>query len=399
MNYHLLDTLVCPQCIADLDIDVMQTKAHAVNTSSTTPCRLVCKRFNCLPLHEINSEKECYECSNIDIVEGILTCTACKATYPVINGIPRMQPPQLRSILFEHYSDFFNKYESLLPDWKIPDKTLSGQDKWKEKTLRSFGYEWTTFSNMLEEYSRAYWEYFNGKTPDFFKDKIVLDAGCGTGRHAHFTSDHCRELIGVDLSMAVEVARKNTLHNSNVNIVQADIYTLPFRENTFDFVYSIGVIHHLPRPYDAFRNLCKYVKNGGAIRTYLYKTMDDEPWHKRFLILFHHAIRSITTKFPLRFVMTLSFIAGVLFTIAFVWPYKIIRKIPGLNGFAEHIPFKVYANYPFRVIFNDQFDRFATPIENRYTKEEVLDWYNKNHLENISISKYYGWLTEGTKPK
>ena len=98
--------------------------------------------------------------------------------------------------------------------------------------------------------------------PAFFKDKLVLDAGCGIGRHAFFAAAYgAKEVIGIDLSDAVDTAFENVGHLPNAHIVQADIYDPPFRRATaggdFDFIYSIGVLHHLPDPESGLRSLVR----------------------------------------------------------------------------------------------------------------------------------------------
>jgi hypothetical protein len=58
---------------------------------------------------------------------------------------------------------------------------------------------------------------------------------------------------------------------------------------------------------------------------------------------------------------------------------------------------KQYADYPFRVCVNDQFDRFSAPIENRYTREEVEGWLKRAGLEEITVHPNFGWVGSGRK--
>ncbi len=82
----------------------------------------------------------------------------------------------------------------------------------------------------------------------------------------------------------------------------------------------------------------------------------------------------------------------------FVWPYRLLKNIPGLKLLAEKLPMKQYASFPFRVCVNDQLDRFSAPIENRYTRKEVEDWLRRGQLEEIEINPSYGWVATGRKP-
>jgi len=81
----------------------------------------------------------------------------------------------------------------------------------------------------------------------------------------------------------------------------------------------------------------------------------------------------------------------------FVWPYRILKQVPGMSGFAENIPMKQYAKFPFRVCVNDQLDRFSAPIENRYTRADVEDWLRRAGLESRMVGENYGWIGTGRK--
>ena len=97
-----------------------------------------------------------------------------------------------------------------------------------------------------------------------FQGKVVLEGGCGKGRHTQLAANWgAREVIGVDLSDAVETAFAATRQLENAHIVQADIYHLPLAR-VFDYAFSIGVLHHLPDPRAGFRSLASKVRAGGT---------------------------------------------------------------------------------------------------------------------------------------
>jgi len=180
-------------------------------------------------------------------------------------------------------------------------------------------------------------------------------------------------------------------------VVQADLYRPPFAQESFDFIYSIGVLHHLPDPEGAFHNLLRYLKPGGEIQIYLYWQPERQPI-KRALLALVSAGRKITTRLPHQAVYALAFPAAVAAFGWFVWPYRILKKIPGLKSLAEKLPMKQYANFPFRVCVNDQLDRFSAPIENRYTRQQVADWLKRAQLENAEVNAAFGWVGTGRKP-
>ena len=157
------------------------------------------------------------------------------------------------------------------------------------------------------------------------------------------------------------------------------------------------MLHHLPDPEAAFQNLLRYLKPGGEIQIYLYWSPEGQPI-KRALLATVSAMRKLTTRLPHRAVYGLAFPAALAAFTFFVWPYRLMKKVPGLRGLAEKMPMKQYAGFPFRVCINDQLDRFSAPIENRYTRKEVEEWLRRGNLQDSQVAPSYGWVATGRKP-
>jgi SAM-dependent methyltransferase len=276
------------------------------------------------------------------------------------------------------------------------DGASTNVDDQQVRTALSFGYEWTRFPEMYAEWEQNFLAYMHPHGPDFFRGKKILDAGCGNGRFAHYAAKYGAEVWAIDLGPAVEVARKNTKNSAGVQVVQADLHHPPFAYESFDFIYSLGVLHHLPDPESAFHNLLRYLKPEGEVQIYLYWRPEHQPI-KQVLLSLVSGIRKITSRLPHAVVYLLAYPAALAAFLFFVFPYRILTSIPGLGSIAARLPMKQYASLPFRVCVNDQLDRFSAPIENRYTRQEVHDWLNRANLENAQISGSYGWVGTGTK--
>jgi SAM-dependent methyltransferase len=107
--------------------------------------------------------------------------------------------------------------------------------------------------------------------PNFFRNKLVLDIGVGVGRHAEYFCKAGAHFIGIDLSESVVQAEANLREYDNGIVCQADLFNLPFNEGVFDFVYSIGVLHHTPSWQEAVKKLSLLPKrNSGIFSVWLY---------------------------------------------------------------------------------------------------------------------------------
>ncbi|HKS27243.1 MAG TPA: methyltransferase domain-containing protein [Pyrinomonadaceae bacterium] len=369
MRKNLLELIVCPVCAGALSLESFD--AQSVSSADETE-------------------------------SGLLRC-ACGASYPIIGGIPRLLPADLQSMLWEMHPEFYSEHGKHLPEDALPQEVLSKNagetDKAltkQKETARSFGYEWQAFSEILpEDYEKNFLWYFERFSPADFRGKRVLDAGCGTGRHTYYVSKTAREVIAMDLSQAIEVAARNNRAHTNAHFVQADIYRPPFRPGTFDFIYSLGVLHHLPEPEKGFRSLLKLLRKGGFMNIYLYWNLEGEAAWRRALLGVVTAARRVTTRMPHNLLKKVSWLIAAGFEVAFVTPARVLGRFSSTSGLADRVPLGHYRKYSFRVLHTDQFDRFSAPIENRYSSAEVAEWFERAGLVDVKILGGQGWRASG----
>jgi SAM-dependent methyltransferase len=300
-----------------------------------------------------------------DVETGELVCPGCGRRWPIRDGVPRLVPPDLV--------------------------------EQQRKTASAFGWQWQHFAEMHGAFEAQFLDWLQPIGPAFFPGKRVLDAGCGTGRHAYFAASYgAREVVALDLSDAVETARRNLSQFENVDVVQGDLLRPPFRtaaaEGGFDFVYSIGVLHHLPDPYEGFRTLLRYVRPGGTIAVWVYGYENNG-----FVRNVVEPLRKVSTKMPPPLLRTLAWPLAVAFHGAAKGVYR------PLNGTAagRSLPLNEYlssvADFSFRQNYGIVFDQLVAPTAAYIKGPELERWFYENGLEDVHVSHRHGnsWRGRG----
>jgi ubiquinone/menaquinone biosynthesis C-methylase UbiE/uncharacterized protein YbaR (Trm112 family) len=318
--------------------------------------------------------------------DGLLQCEGCGERYPLIAGTARMLPPEMRSRLWVDYplSSDALQYE--------PSPSPSGHsDDVKQRTADSFAYEWQRFGALRDQWRKNFIDYMQPHPLESFSGRLLLDVGTGSGRHAFYAAEQGARVVAVDLGRSIDVARGNL--PANALTVQADAERLPFEPGTFDFVMSVGVLHHLPDPQRALERIAPMARPGGHVHVYLY-WVPEQRWHVAVLRLVT-AVRRITVRLPHRLLHALCVPLAAVLALTVVWPYRILRRIPRLRGVANALPLKTYADYPFGVLVNDQFDRFSAPLERRYTGSEAAEMLQLAGLADVTVLANHGWVVDG----
>jgi SAM-dependent methyltransferase len=239
----------------------------------------------------------------------------------VIREIPRLLPESTAGALLVQHPAYFDGHPEMRPVVAEHPADLSG------RTLRAFGDEWQRFPELLAVHEQIFHWYFEGPTPIRWPRLRVLDAGCGMGRWLHFARRGGAEIVGMDVSPAIDVAARR--EEEGVDFVQADLREPPFPPESFDLVYSLGVLHHLEDPVVGVRALARLVRPGGELRFYVYRTLEEEEvaW-KRGLSAAIGALRRVTTRLPYWAVHAVALGVAVVATVLFLWPRRLLRRWP-----------------------------------------------------------------------
>lgn len=295
-------------------------------------------------------------------MEGTLTCS-CR-TWPVTGGVPRFV------------------------------STHVDPENWK--TASRFGEEWNDFSMLTNEYAAQFLSWIAPVTREQFPGKIVLDMGCGKGRHvieAHRFG--ATEVIGVDLSHAVDAAFKNVGRLPGVHIIQADIARLPLRP-VFDYAYSVGVLHHTPNPHASFDRMVEKVKPGGTVSAWVYGR-EGNGW----IIYGINPLRALTSRLPLMVTKTIAFFFACILQAALVVFYRPAKQRPWLKRLLPNAEYLCsISGYTFQENFSIVYDHLLPGIAHYIRQEELASWFHHAGLQDVVITRRYNnsWRGFGRKP-
>jgi SAM-dependent methyltransferase len=293
-------------------------------------------RFLVCPSCKDELELQVRETDGPEILEGSLRSPACGREYPILRGVPRFVDS--------------GEYAS------------------------SFGFQWNQFRSVQLDSSNGRRESeqemaaTTGWTERDYRGRLILDAGVGAGRYADVVSAKGGEVVGVDLTIAVDAAYANIGRREGVHIIQADIFAMPFRDATFDIAYSIGVLHHTPDTRAAFARVARTVKPGGSLAVYLYGGYG-------FAHRFPDAIRKVTTRLPSRVTHALAAVAVPLY-----YPYR----VPGL-GKLLHLVFPISLHPDWRWRWLNTFDWYSPRYQWKLLYPEVFRWFRENGFHEVEI--------------
>lgn len=303
------------------------------------------------------------------VTEGILVCWGCHARYPIRGGIPRfpIAGASAVSAVTRHTSHVYQF------TWERFGRR-SAEKAWEKDSAR--------FSSLIPQTLTA------------GSDRVGLDAGCGAGLDLANMARGGAEIIGIDVSTGVDVARDLLRDHPNLHFVQGDLNAPPFRAGCFDFIYSFGVLHHLADTRAGFANLARLLKPGASLITYLYERFDDRSRLERAALWMVGIFRRATIRVPAGVLYALCWVAVPLIWLTCSVPARLLQKrVPTV---AARIPFRHTLRWT--VLVSDLFDRFSPPVERRFTEDEVRRLYAAAGLRDVEVCRYRGWVSWGRAP-
>jgi SAM-dependent methyltransferase len=205
------------------------------------------------------------------------------------------------------------------------------------------------------------------------------------------------KIISLDISKGACKTRELTCGLGNVWVIRGSALNIPVSDNTLDFAYSFGVLHHTTDPERGIKEIARIIKKDSPAYLYIYED-HSENRIKYLALKLVKALRLITTKIPPRALFILSFSASPFIMIFFTFPHRFFRRFKTTQVLAENIPFNFGSNL--FSLTGDLYDRFGAPIEHRFSRQEIFNLLKRNGFVNISIGRMKstaGWVVWGHK--
>jgi SAM-dependent methyltransferase len=272
-----------------------------------------------------------------EVLEGSLICEQTGQSFPIRHGIP---------------------YFSL--------DTVN-----TNATARRFGYQWKRQADGFFERETIYGESYAQEFQSFLDRTLlkindllgmrIADIGCGRGRLSRQLAAHGAEVFAIDISDSVEIVRAEGQNLSQLHVIQANLFELPFPNGFFDVIWSDGVIHHTPNPRAAFSALASKVTGGGKLGIYVYP--QELSIYKRF--------RSWTP-------------------VSYRWPLPVLQAYCSTVSVPIYLARIVALRYqPYHEVKFRLFDTLACPYLSMHSPSEVTAWFEENQFSQVTITKPY----------
>ena len=248
-----------------------------------------------------------------------------------------------------------------------------------EKTAEAFATSWNNLPEGSVYSKEQFEEWLRPIEKDTVAGKKVLELGCGNGSLlVHMINWKPEKVLGVDLGDSVKSAQANlNLANAkNFEIVKNDL--VEFESEGFDFVYCIGVLHHLKDPLSGFKSVIRNTKDGGKFHCWVYAKEGN-----LIIRLLVEPIRKFASKLPWWF--TKFLIATPLSFCYFLYAHMIVSLKLSFMPLFKYSKWICKRNFSF--FRHVAFDQLVTPQTEFIPRTTIEKWLES--FEEIDQNSTY----------
>ncbi|MBU0496952.1 MAG: class I SAM-dependent methyltransferase [Candidatus Thermoplasmatota archaeon] len=129
---------------------------------------------------------------------------------------------------------------------------------------------WDTIADSFDKTRKNPWAQVNEYIASLSSHSLIIDLGCGNGRHLIPAILHCRSVIGFDISrrmLEISSEKIMVIKMQNTPLVQGTLYALPFVDKTFDAALCIASIHNIKKRkfrQNCFKEIYRILRSNGT---------------------------------------------------------------------------------------------------------------------------------------
>ena len=159
---------------------------------------------------------------------------------------------------------------------------------------------------------------------------------------------------------------------------------LPFA-NRFDYIFSVGVLHHMPDPHAGFAQLTQQLKASGTISAWVYGA-ENNGW---VMLLLTPLRKYLTSRLPRPLLYWMSYVLGAVLYAGLQLVYKPLNerkfgtKLKSLLPYNEYLYFS--SRLPYVSLVNVVFDHLVPQLTTYVSREEFKAWFTQAQLADVQI--------------
>jgi SAM-dependent methyltransferase len=262
--------------------------------------------------------------------------------------------------------------------------------------------QWNKFSHtQLDSHSghpipaERFWAA-TGWRPADLNDRWLLDVGCGSGRFAGVALGAGANVVALDYSSAVDTAASNLRQHERLHVVQGDIYVMPFARESFDAVYSLGVLQHTPDVEGAFMALPKMVRPVGAL------VVDSCYRSWKSALLPKYWLRPLTKRLPKTTLLrVLEMLVSVMLPISNALAAvpvlcRLLRRVVPVANYTGMLPLSKQQIREWALL--DTFDLLSPAYDQPQTPQTVGRWLQAAGLQQTEVLHAGHLVGRGRRP-
>lgn len=258
------------------------------------------------------------------------------------------------------------------------------------KVIEDFGEEWVNFTYEnkkidLAEVEKNFFQYFSIFPWGKISEKAEgFDMGCGSGRWAQFVAPKVHKLNCIEPSKAMDVAKVNLQKFDNVSFYNETTDSCSLNEQTQDFGYCLGVLHHIPDTQKALNDCSRLLKKGAPFLLYLYYDLENKPQWYKFVWRISDLLRNIICISP-KFIKKITcFLIAALVYLP-LSRFALLMDLIGLD--VKNFLLSDYRRKSFYQLRNDALDRFGTRLEQRFSRQQIENMLKISGFQDVTFSE------------